>query len=102
LGIYRSRYDIIANILHAASGKPKKTQIMYQANLSFKVLKRYLGEVIEASLVLFDNSSQRYMLTLKGAQYLDVYKEYFYSNRNMEKYLSVFLLKKKKLEQLLK
>ena len=48
---YRDRLQIIADILVIASRRARKTQIMYQANLSYRLLCRYLGEVLEAGLV---------------------------------------------------
>lgn len=41
---YRSRYEIIADMLNVVSGRAKKTKIMYQANLSYKLLQKYLAE----------------------------------------------------------
>jgi predicted transcriptional regulator len=38
---YRDKLDIIADILTVASRNAKRTQIMYQANLSYKVLCDY-------------------------------------------------------------
>lgn len=100
LGTYRDRLDIIADILNVASREAKKTQIMYQANLSYKVLQRYLNETIEASLVSFQNQNQSYKLTFKGQEYLDAYKEYARCSKNMEKHIYDFTLKKKALENL--
>ncbi len=100
MGNYRDRLDIIADILNIASQDAKKTQIMYQANLSYKVLQRYLTETIEASLVTFQNQNQRYKLTYKGQEYIDAYKEYARCTRNMEKHLYDFSIKKKVLENL--
>ncbi|MGD0994159.1 MAG: winged helix-turn-helix domain-containing protein [Candidatus Bathyarchaeia archaeon] len=100
MGNYRDRIDIIADILNVASRDAKKTQIMYQANLSYKVLQRYLTEIIEASLVTFENHNQRYKLTYKGQEYLDAYKEYARCSKNMEKHLYDFSIKKKVLEDL--
>lgn len=100
MGNYRDRLDIIADILNIASQDAKKTQIMYQANLSYKVLQRCLTETIEASLVTFQNQNQRYKLTCKGQEYLDAYKEYARCTRNMEKHLYDFSIKKKVLENL--
>ena len=54
---YRDRLDIIADILNVVSREAKKTQIMYQANLSYKVLQRYLNEIVDASLVTFENNN---------------------------------------------
>jgi len=100
LGNYRDRLDIIADILNVASQAAKKTQIMYQANLSYKVLQRYLAEVLGASLVTFEDSDQRYKLTVKGLEYLSAYKDYARSSKSMEKHLNNFSTKKKILETL--
>jgi predicted transcriptional regulator len=87
LGNYRTRLDIIADILRVASRNPKKTQIMYQANLSYTVLQRYLSEVMEASLVNFQIDHQHYALTQKGQQFLDTYQKYSKNSKNIQKYL---------------
>lgn len=97
---YRDRLEIIADILNVASKEAKKTQIMYQANLSYKVLQRYLNEVITASLVRFEDSTQCYLLTDKGHEYLDAYKEYSRYSKIMEKRLNDFSTKRKILENL--
>jgi CHASE3 domain sensor protein len=73
---------------------------MYQANLSYKVLQRYLSEILTASLVKFENSKQCYMLTGKGHEYLDAYKEYARYSKTMEKRLNDFSTKRKTLENL--
>ena len=99
MGNYRDRLDIIADMLNVASRDAKKTQIMYQANLSYKVLQRYLNEIIEASLVKFENHNQCYMLTYKGQEYLDAYKEYARCSKSMEKRLNDISTKKKVLEK---
>jgi len=54
LGSYGSRLDIIADMLRAVSQGAKKTQIMYHANLSYKLLIKYLTEVIESCLIRFE------------------------------------------------
>jgi predicted transcriptional regulator len=100
LGNYRGRLDIIADILNVASREAKKTQIMYQANLSYKVLQRYLYEIIQASLITFEKHKQCYELTYKGQEYLDAYKDYSKCSKNMEKHLTDFSAKKKVLEEL--
>jgi predicted transcriptional regulator len=100
LGSYRGRLDIIAAILRAASENAKKTQIMYQANLSYKVLQRYLTEVNEASLIDFEYEKQCYMLTAKGKEFLEAYEEYSRDNRHLEKQLNEINGKKKVLEEL--
>ncbi len=100
MGTYRDRLDIIADILNVVSREAKKTQIMYQANLSYKVLQKYLNEILTASLVNFENNQQYYKLTFKGQEYLDAYKEYSRCSKNMEKHLNDFSTKRKVLENL--
>ena len=97
---YRDRLDIIADILNVVSREAKKTQIMYQANLSYKVLQRYLTDIVDASLIFFEESNQRYLLTGKGQEYLDAYKDYSRCSRTMEKRLNEFSSKRKVLENL--
>jgi predicted transcriptional regulator len=100
LGSYRDRLDIIADILNVVSREAKKTQIMYQANLSYKVLQRYLTEIVDASLVSFEDTNQLYLLTGKGHEYLDAYKEYTRCSKSMEKWLNEFSLRRQTLENL--
>ena len=44
---YRSRTEIVSNILNAANGGTTKTKIMYRAFLSYTQLKEYLSVLIE-------------------------------------------------------
>jgi predicted transcriptional regulator len=100
LGSYRGRLDIIADILRVASGNAKKTQIMYEAKLSYKVLIKYLTEVSEALLINFEYERQCYMLTAKGREFLEAYKEYSRGNKRIEKRLNEINGKKRVLEEL--
>jgi predicted transcriptional regulator len=97
---YRDRLDIIADILQVTSRDAKKTQIMYQANLSYKVLQRYLNEVLDASLIKFEDNNQSYVLTYKGQEYLEAYKEYYRCHKSIEKRLNDVSTKKKILQEL--
>jgi len=97
---YRDRLDIIADILHVVSQNAKKTQIMYQANLSYKVLTKYLKEVSAASLVDFECEKHCYLLTAKGRAFLQAYNQYSKDNRHLEKRLNEINGKKKVLETL--
>ena len=97
---YRRRLDIIADILHVVSGRAKKTQIMYQANLSYKVMQKYLAEIVAASLINFEDLSKCYILSDKGREFLDSYQEYSRTNRHMEKRLNAVRTKKSALEKL--
>jgi predicted transcriptional regulator len=75
MGKYRDRLQIIADILFVVRGGAKKTHVMYQANLSFTLLKRYLAEVLEAGLVRCDDEDG-YRLTGRGRSFLDRFDEY--------------------------
>jgi predicted transcriptional regulator len=88
LGTYRTRLAIIADVLLVASGDAKKTQIMYGANLSYKVLQRYLAEITAASLINFDDERKCYVLTDKGREFLEVYQEYSRTSKHVEKKLN--------------
>lgn len=97
---YRKHFDIIAEIVDIASQSAKKTQIMYQANLSYSVLQRCLSEVLGASLISFDSYSQSYVSTPKGLKFLSAYKEYSMTRQHAERRLSEVAEKRKVLEQL--
>lgn len=75
MGKYRGRLQIIADILSVVRDGAKKTRVMYQANLSYRLLSRYLTEVLEAGLVSLDNEDC-YRLTRRGQNFLDRFNEY--------------------------
>jgi predicted transcriptional regulator len=97
---YREHFDIIADILNVAERNAKKTQIMYQANLSYGVLQRYLSDVVAWLLVSFDGQSQSYVLTPKGQEFLNAYKEYSKTRQHLEKRLNEAAAKREVLEHL--
>ncbi len=72
---YRSRLDIVRDMLLAVGDGAKKTHIMYGANMSYRLLSRYLEEVLEAGLVTFVKGSS-YVVTEKGRKFLERYEEY--------------------------
>ncbi|HEY4674596.1 MAG TPA: winged helix-turn-helix domain-containing protein [Candidatus Bathyarchaeia archaeon] len=100
MGIYRCRLEIIADILKVVSQNAKKTQIMYQANLSYKVLQKYLRDITEASLIRFVTAEQCFVLTPKGCEFLEAYKNYSIISKSLEKCLNDVCSKKKSLEEL--
>lgn len=73
---------------------------MYQANLSYKVLQKYLSEVSEASLIDFVDETRSYMLTGKGKQFLETYKDYSKNSKTIERRLNEVNCKKKILDEL--
>jgi len=87
MGSYRDRLKIIADILFIASRRAKKTQIMYQANLSYRLLCRYLSEVLDAGLVSYE-SGDCYVLTAKGKEFLNRHEEYSKRRRSLEEHLN--------------
>lgn len=95
---YRDKFDIIADILQITKKNPKKTQIMYQANLSYKLLQRYLEEIMASSLINFEN--KYYTLTKKGQNFLEIYSIYSETNKYLKKKLNEINETKKILETL--
>ncbi len=96
---YRDRLQIIAKILLIASKKAKKTQIMYQANLSYKLLCRYLNEVLDAGLVSYENQ-ECYVLTAKGKEFLSRHEEYSKRCKTLEEHLNHINNEKTALEKM--
>ena len=71
---YRSRLEIIADVLEAVGDGAKKTRIMYVANLSYKLLGKYLKKTIEANLLNFNNDY--FEVTEKGRLFLERFKDF--------------------------
>ncbi|MDW3604672.1 MAG: winged helix-turn-helix domain-containing protein [Nitrososphaeraceae archaeon] len=69
---YRSRTEIVGNILDAANGGVTKTKIMYKAFLSYAQLREYLSVLIENNL-LYLEGTQTYKTTEKGLNYLKMH-----------------------------
>jgi predicted transcriptional regulator len=70
---YRSRTEIVGNILEAANGGATKTKIMYKAFLSYAQLKEYLSVLIENNLIEYRDGAQTYKTTEKGLNYLKMH-----------------------------
>ncbi len=70
---YRSRTEIIAMMLQAASQGATKTRIMYRAYLSFAQLKEYLKLLEESGLVAYEAGTMLYKLTERGLEFLHTY-----------------------------
>jgi len=77
MGKHRTRLAILARILSVVNNGNgvKKTQIMYQAYLSYRLLTRYLSDVMEAGLVKCGDKNC-YRLTKKGEEFLVKFVEY--------------------------
>jgi predicted transcriptional regulator len=101
LGNYRNRLNIVADILEVVRRNARKTQIMYEANLSYRVLQRYLADMTDSSLICFENGSQCFTLTNKGQEFLEAYHEYSKANHHFEIKIKDIKAKRESLENLL-
>ena len=72
---YRSRTEIVGNILDAANGRATKTKIMYKAFLSYGQLKEYLSVLIENNLIEYLDGTRTFKTTEKGLNYLKMHNE---------------------------
>lgn len=72
---YRSRTEIVSNILNAANGGTTKTRIMYKAFLSYTQLKEYLSVLIENSLIEYIDGTHIFKTTEKGLNFLKMHNE---------------------------
>jgi len=76
MGKYRNKLQIVADMLFVVRGNyANKTRIMYQANLSYKLLCRYLEDVVNAGLIRFEKGNS-YVLTSKGEKFLKRFEEH--------------------------
>ena len=75
---YRGTLEIIRDVLlvveEAGDSGSKKTHIMYGANLSYKLLTRYLRKVLNARLVCEGESC--YVITDKGRRFLQAFGDF--------------------------
>ena len=67
---YRSRTEIVGNILDATNGGATKTKIMCAAFLSYGQLKEYLSVLIENNLLEYRDGTQTFKTTEKGLKYI--------------------------------
>ena len=73
---YRSRIDIMSQILEVANGGGlTKTKIMYKAFLSFVQLKEFLTVLTESDLLSYDGKTQTFKTTEKGLRLLHTYNQ---------------------------
>ncbi len=101
MGNYRDKLDIVADILNVTRRNAKKTQIMYEANLSYRVLQKYLADMSETSLICFKEETKRYTLTEKGQEFLEAYRKYSTANKYFERRTTDIKAKKQNLEKLI-
>ncbi|UCH70542.1 MAG: hypothetical protein JSV29_00735 [Candidatus Bathyarchaeota archaeon] len=80
----RNSLEIVRDMLSAASEKAKKTRIMYRANLSYRLMEKYLNTILESGLVECDDDSC-YMVTWRGKEFLQMYEDYLERCRRIGK-----------------
>lgn len=83
----RGRLEIVRDMLSAASEKTKKTRIMYQASLSYRLLEKYLKSLLESGLVECVDDSF-YLITWKGKEFLQSYDDYLERCRRLGEEIS--------------
>jgi predicted transcriptional regulator len=68
---YRSRTDIISQILDTANGGggATKTKILYKACLSHNQLKEYLTVLTQSDLLIYDGQTHTFKTIEKGLYY---------------------------------
>jgi predicted transcriptional regulator len=72
---YRSRTEIVAEILKSASGDGSgKTKIMYKAYLSYAQLKEYLAILVANGLLEELDAENMYRTTEKGNKFMRFYQ----------------------------
>ena len=68
---YRSRLDIITDILESARAGTRKSKMMYEAYLSYSQLVGYLRYLQQNGLLAYEEGTQLYKLTEKGLRFLN-------------------------------
>jgi predicted transcriptional regulator len=73
---YRSKIDIISQILEAANGgNATKTKITYKALLGYNQLKENLAALTEKDLIRYDENTQTFRTTERGLRFLQFYNQ---------------------------
>ena len=92
--------QIIADILMVVRNGARKTRIMYQANLSYRLLNQYLDYAMEASLISVSSEDNgHYIVTPKGFEFLEKYNKYLQRSNQLEEQLQNVAYEKAMLEK---
>jgi predicted transcriptional regulator len=70
----RNDLDICADLLNVAKSGTKKTQLVYKANLNFKIIKKYIKRLSEYGFL--GSERGQYFITDKGNRFLTQYREF--------------------------
>jgi predicted transcriptional regulator len=74
---YRSRTDIISEILEAANGGVTQTKIMYKALLNYAQMKQYLMVLTHNDLLSYNLDTRTFKTTEKGLRFLETYNQMY-------------------------
>ena len=72
---YRSRTEIVCNILDATNGGDNQDKNYVHSFLSYGQLKEYLSILIENNLIEYSDGTHKFKTTEKGLNYLKMYHE---------------------------
>jgi len=73
--VYRSRTQIISDILRIADSGTGKTRIMYNAFLSYALVTKYINFLIDNGMLMYDEKTHLYRILEKGKRFLRMYDE---------------------------
>ena len=78
--VRRSKIEIVNDMLQAIENKGRKikpTHLMYKSNLSHKLMKLYLSDLMKKGLVeeITEKGSKFFILTDKGLDFIFKYKK---------------------------
>ncbi len=100
LGRHREVVEILADMLKAAgSTGASKTRIMYRANLSYKLLEKYLEMTIQSGLLGFNGSG--YVLSPAGKVFLEAFESYVAQTLRVKGSLRELGVRRERLEQVI-
>lgn len=98
MGKNRDRISIIADVLKAAGDGTNKTKIMFAANLSYKLLEKYLTAVMTVGFI--QPFGSYYRLTEAGRLFLERYEHFYGEYSRVEKTLKRLADERSRLEKL--
>jgi len=73
--VKRNNLEIMAEILRLCKAPKSKTQVMYGANLSWRMLHKYLSELKDRGFLEVRSSRTRYLTTQKGREFVKRWTE---------------------------
>lgn len=83
----RNRLEIARDVLLAVAARVRKTRVMYQANLSYPLLEKYLNNLLQSGLVERESNSC-YLITARGKEFLQMYAEFLELHRRIREEIS--------------